>query len=255
MTLALISVLLLWIVRALPMRALPASVRMPAGPFTPGECGLACGLLALPALEVVATRLAGGGMTERYAMPTIIGAALAVGALTSMVAPVFRLIVLSAMLVNYGIMARPVFATWSQGALLGSRMELERTCETVIAGHAREGLPVVVSSGQFYLQLARYASPPTRSLMRAVLDPRLAIEFSAESSDVIDRSVLAMQRYVPVHADGYDEFVAANESFILITNGDSSEWLPAKLLHDGHALTILPPSGVGRAYKVSLKKP
>jgi uncharacterized membrane protein len=65
LTAALAAVCMLWTLRGLPIRVLPAAIRLPPSPLTAGECGLTVGLLAVPVVAVVVTMATGGAMSER----------------------------------------------------------------------------------------------------------------------------------------------------------------------------------------------
>jgi hypothetical protein len=193
-TAALVAVCIAWIVRATWPSRRPASVWFPASPLTPAECGLVVGLLAIPVVAVVAVRLAHGGLTDRYMMPSIIGAALAIGALTSTAPPAFRALALAIMLVDYGITARPAFAAWAKGELLESRSTIRESLQDRAAGLGDATSPIVMANGFQYMQAIHYCDRDAMTRTWAIADPAAAIDLSPGRSDVIDRSLRRLSR-------------------------------------------------------------
>jgi hypothetical protein len=188
-------------------------------------------------------------------MPAVIGAALAVGAVVSTASPVFRGVALAVMLVNYGITARPTFSSWSKGELMNARTELTRQCEDAVATLGRGGRSIVFSDGFEYVK-SFYACPPDlRSRFAAVVDSEAAVEFSSGKSDFMDRSLVAIQPHLPLRLERYGQFIASHDSFVLLAHDVPTEWLPAKLLHDGHELKFLGRIGSTRIYQVTVNRP
>jgi hypothetical protein len=240
-------------VRALPI-ALSASFKwFPRGPLKLGESGLALGLLGIPVIAVAAAYVAKGGMTDRYMMPAIVGAALSIGALTSTFRPTFRAAALSIILLNYGLTELSSLLFYAKGRTLDSRDAISRPCETFLASLGEDPPPVVIADGLGYMQLALYCDPETRSQIFAIADPAAAA--ASSNADVIDRTLLLVRPYFPVNVTEYDDFIAQHGSFLLRVNGNTWEWLPKKLLEDGHAVALVSHADWGKIFRVTVTKP
>lgn len=258
-TAALAAVCIVWILQSLPharkgANRWSAAVRFPPSPLPPAECGLALGLLAVPIIAVTAARLTNGGMAERYTMPLLVGAALAVGALVSTASPAFRMLALSILLLDFGIAERPVLAAWSQGRLLESRAGIGRTFDDHVAALGDGLAPIVVTDGIHFMQLTHYCNPDTRSRTWAIADRAAALALAPNRSDVVDRSLLAVAPYVPVQISGYEDFLARHESFFLCSLTSATEWLPTRLLQDGHTLTLVARTHWASIHRVSVTR-
>jgi len=242
-----------WVVRALPI-ALSASFKwFPRGPLKLGESGLALGLLGIPVIAVAAAYVAQGGMTDRYMMPAIVGAALSIGALTSTFRPTFRAAALSIILLNCGLAELQSLWHYATGRTLDAQDAISRPCETFITSLGDDSPPVVIADGLVYMQLALYCDPETRSRILAIADP--AAVTASGSSDVVDRTLLLVRPYFPVHVTEYDDLIAQHGSFLLRVNGNTGEWLPKKLLEDGHAVALVSHADWGTIFRVTVTKP
>jgi hypothetical protein len=251
---ALAAVCIGWIFQAASRRRLPASPGFPPSPLRPAECALAVGLLAIPIVAVTAARLTGGGMAERYMMPMLVGAAVAVAALVSTCPTVFRVLALSSLLAGYAIAERPVLAAWSQGRLLDTRVGIGRVFDEHAAALGDGAAPIVITDGVHFVQLAHYCSPDTRARTWAVADRAAALALAPNKSDVVDRSLLAVAPYVPLHIAAYDEFLAEHDSFFLCATTAATEWLPIRLLEDGHTLTLVNRTHWATVHRVTVNR-
>lgn len=253
-TAALAVVSIAWIVQKFPRAGRTMAMQFPKGPLTPAECVLAVGLLAIPIIAVTAARLAHGGLAERYTMPLIVGAAVAVGALVSTAPRAIRVLAVSVMLMNYGITALPVLTAWSQGQLLESRASIARVFDEHVASLGDEHAPVVVSDGIHFMQIVHYCSPDTRLRTWAVADRESALAIVRNRSDFVDRCLLLVAPYVTAQISGYEDFLNRHESFFLCSTTGAREWLPTKLLQDGHTLTLVARTHWATFHRVSVAR-
>jgi len=206
-------------------------------------------LLWLPIIAFVVA-IVSHGMMGRYMLPTVLGGALAVGYLTGKVPTALRTLLLMLLLMTYGLSSVSVVKSALQGSLLEPRAAATRQVQAIVAEYSESGLPIIISSGFRYLPMAYYAPAGANRTLYAVADPRAAATFTG--TDSIDLDLLVLRRYFPLQVEEYADFVSRHREFFLVSDprGDF-DWLPARLLHDGHTLKLLS-AGTTTVYKVTL---
>jgi hypothetical protein len=103
-------------------------------------------------------------------------------------------------------------------------------------------LPVVISSGNLFLELDHYASPLLASRLHLLLDTETAIRHT--QVDLFDRGFPLMAQWFPLrgHLDNYGEFIATHSHFLVYGAWDDEvvhDWLVYRLMSDHTSLTIL----------------
>jgi hypothetical protein len=78
----------------------------------------------------------------------------------------------------------------------------------------------------------------------------LAAARQASGTDSAELDVSVLQHYLPIRLEGYREFAARQEKFLLYTIPGHGEWWPARLLDDGYALDTLATDGSWTLYLV-----
>jgi hypothetical protein len=207
-----------------------AGIRNAAG--IPPELVLACGLLLLPLIEGIAGMLVLGAFTPRYAISSLIGAAIvfgwAVGSLgrrpAYLVAAAITLILLLRQLpVDIGRMAQFAAGVTPAG-------KAHRDFEAIYR-RTNVGLPVVVSDGHLFIEACHYSDPENQSRIIYLQDRKLALRFTG--NDGIDATNEAWKRYLDLHLEDPGAFLATHRDFVVIRRGDDNEWLSPYLRNIG----------------------
>ena len=215
------------------------------------ECVLILVLLWLPVIAVAVAKVTHGGMISRYMMPTVLGAALAVGYLVSKAPVEARGLLLVLLLMNYGLSAVSDVKKLLKGALLEQRAAAASEVGTILARHAEPDLPVVISSGLRYLPMAYYTPAGASSRLYAITEPEEALKFAG--TDSVDLALLVLRRYFPLQVEDYGDFAPSHREFILVSaSGQWFDWWPARLAHDGHTVRLLE-GGDTKIYRVTLE--
>jgi hypothetical protein len=237
--------------RAVPaLRPLQLFLRpAPEHRIRPEECLAALFLLALPAVTAVALTLTHGGLVMRYVVPTILGVSIGAAFAVTEMGSGIATIVLTVLLVNYG------FTTLMRGLYVfrgQSRAPIANSVvpqvEHMLAGVSPD-LPLVVSSGVDYMQLAYY-SPSLRSRMLTIVDPAGAVQ--AINTDSVDREEPILARYLPLNVLDYRTFRASHRRFLLFSSSTPYDWWPERFIREGHVLTLRAQQGASRLYEVDL---
>jgi hypothetical protein len=122
--------------------------------------------------------------------------------------------------------------------------------ETTIRKHTNLGVPIVVSDGLQYLPLTRYIGPDLQPDLYAVVDPTSAVEYVG--SDAVDRNLQLLRPYVPLQIVDYADFVSAHRTFLMVSSGERFDWLPTRLVRDGHEVTLVATENGAHIYRVDL---
>jgi hypothetical protein len=106
----------------------------------------------------------------------------------------------------------------------------------------RSDLPVVISSGNLFLEFDHYASPGLASRLHLLLDVEAAVRHT--HVDLFDRGFPLMARWFPLRGelDKYSEFVAKHPHFLVYGPWDNDivhDWLVYRLLSDHATLAAL----------------
>jgi hypothetical protein len=210
------------------------------------ELTLALTLLWLPVIGVTAAIVAHGGMSTRYIMSTILGGALALGYAIDRVRSAGRALLLVLLLVNY--------VSFSVGSLtLETRAYATREANAIAAQQRAFDLPVVISDGIRYLQVAYYAPADVSRKLFVIADPRAAVASTTYKSDSVDLQLLVLRRYSSLQVEEYPGFVSSHPEFLLVLGGGEFDWWPARLAHEGYALRIVSAAGGAKIYKVTVR--
>lgn len=190
--------------------------------------------LALPIIALVATTTMRAGMLDRYVLATIFGVCLATAWLLARAT--LSTVLLFALFLGSSVGLHE-FSFWR--AMHGIHPQsdttsVEQFIET--AGHSE--LPVVVSDGLSYLSLNYYASPEWSKRFVFVGDADLAAKYLA--TDSVDKNVMDLRPYLPIHASEFSEFMSTHSEFFLYTEdpGYGFGWLPYHLSRGPWSLRV-----------------
>lgn len=215
------------------------------------EGSLACMLLLLPVTAVLVSEITHSGMADRYMLPTVLGAALIVGFLTSRWPAKLRALALAVMLTSYGL--NTIRDTKTILSDLLYRRQPVRMLQALNLTGVRNrdpNLPIIISSGLEFLPMAYYDSSEEYPNVYALVDRQAAIAFA--KTDSVDCALLALKRYFPLQVQDYRQFALQHHEFFLVSAG-MFDWWPSRLAHDGNLLRLLSNDGDTRIYKVTLQ--
>jgi hypothetical protein len=215
------------------------------------ECVLIGVLLLLPVIAVIAAKVGGGGMTYRYMLPMVLGAALALGFIATRLSQNVRAVLLTLILVNYSLSSLSVMKRTLTGSLLARRNAIANQDKAIVADYRKFALPIVIEPGSNYLPMVYYMPADQKVGLYALADPKAAMTFFG--SDSVDLALLALRPYYPLQVENYGTFASSNHEFILVSvQRTRRDWWPARLLRDGDTLNLVAASKSVQAYKVTL---
>jgi len=139
------------------------------------------------------------------------------------------------------------------GSLLEKRLAVSNEVQALEAETGQTGLPIVISDGIQYLQMAFYASGDSARQIYSVSDSAAAVVYSQSKTDSVDIALIVLRRYFPLQVDNFDEFVSRHHEFLLVGSGGGMEWLPTRLAHDGDDVRLLSMAGGNAVYRVTMK--
>jgi len=213
-------------------------------------------LLCLPEFATVIAKVGHLGMTAPYMLPGVVGAAMAVGYLTSKVSRPAAGLLLALFLMTYALSSSAVVVRALKGNLLEKRNAASLETQALVAEIGQTELPIVISNGMRYLPMAIYASGDVRRRIYSISDRSASVAYSPARSDSVDLELLVLRQYFPMQVDDFDGFASRHREFILVTGGAMGgdlEWLPARLVHDGDEVKLLSMAGGSPIYRVTIK--
>jgi Dolichyl-phosphate-mannose-protein mannosyltransferase len=215
------------------------------------ESALIAVFLLLPVFAVLAAKVSGAGMAFRYLLPTVLGASLAVGFLTSRASRAVRAVLLVLILGNYGLSSLPVMKKALTGSLLARRVAAAHQGNAILAEYQKFGLPIVIGRGSNYLPMIYYMPAGQTAGLYALADPHAAVRYF--NSDSTDLALLALRPYFPLQVEEYRSFASKNREFLLVSlHAARPDWWPVRLSHEGDTLTVVSADKGRQVYKVTL---
>jgi hypothetical protein len=217
------------------------------------EHALLLGMLGMPFVVFVVTRITHGGFLDRY----VLWASLPMVLIPSYVLPRFRalsFLVLAVFLLAAA--AREVLTLNSLRSHVGRIMSPAASVERLVSTAGNPDLPVVVGTNNDYVQLSYYASPEWAKRFVAIEDPASAVAYIGTDSSDIELPILA--KYGPFNVYDFAAFAATHHEFLLYSTSESAtagpfgfydRWVP-KLLDDGYSLRVVAAEGNRRVYLV-----
>jgi len=208
------------------------------------EFVLAAALMCLPLFMLAGARMAGGGMTARYAIAAVLGVSFALGFAVSrsrLAAVMVTILLLCAMVRHEGHF-------WAAHKEFVSPA---KPLEEILRRTGRDGLPVVVSNGLDYLSIAHYAPPEVAARLVALIDPGQSV--ADMGNDSLDKGLLGIRCCLSVRVYEYAAFAEKYPVFLLYSDGDIDfdRW-PQRLMKKGRDLNILAVEGARNLYRVDL---
>jgi len=217
------------------------------GKSDPIEGTLLLALLALPVIAFAITKFLHGGMADRYVLVTAIGITLAAACVLSFAGEkgvvLFALFVVSSVVIHEISFWKSVHSFHPENPATPIEKLVEK------AGYVE--LPVVVSDGLTYLQVAYYTSPGRAARFVFLADEQKAVEYLG--TDTVDKNIRMISPYTPLHVTDFSEFTSSHAEFLLYADdpGPGFDWLPYHLSREPWSLQVLAMEQSRRLYLVS----
>jgi hypothetical protein len=210
---------------------------------------LVLGILALPFIAFVVTRVMHGEMLERHIIPAILGIVLGLGRVFSRAnAKAFTLLTIF-VLSGVGVVELSFWRSVHPLNVSSLTAPVEEFVEK--AGHPE--LPVVVSNGITYVPLVYYASPAWKHRFVFLDDPEKALRYTR--TDNVDKALRSFVGYFPIEIQTYSEFVRSHSSFLLYEDAAPGlEWLPLELSRENATMQVVSIEQNRTLYLVTMKK-
>jgi hypothetical protein len=246
------TLFLYWCVRemAIPDWSHHASARYKGLPLE--ERVLALVLLGLPVIAVAAAKLSHGGMTNRYMLPTLLGAVLALGYLIDKLPRPLRVLLLILFCMNYAFPSLSLVRDAVKGSLVEPAVTATHDVRTILSEHSDPKIPMVVASNLQYLEMVYYLPSDLSRKLYVVTDRRAALAFTG--TDSTDVGLWVLRKFFPLQVADYRDFASEHREFLLISEDQRDfNWWPSRLLADGEDLRLVARVGGTSLYKVTLK--
>jgi hypothetical protein len=200
------------------------------------EYVLALVFLGLPLIEYVATKAAHGSLTERYALPALLGICMAASYLLRWLGrrgmAVFTLFLIGAV----GYQERSFFA--QHRGHLGKLTSPAEAVESLVSSAGYNNLPVVVSNGLEYLPITHYASPGWARRFVGLVDVPGSIAYA--ESDSVDKNLLILRTCLPLQVYEFSDFVMEHPQFLLYSGETGRfDWWPRRLVREGYSVRLV----------------
>lgn len=198
------------------------------------EIILVGGFLFYPALLVVLTKLMGGGFTDRYGWPAILGIVLGV-------VFVFRSFWLKSSSAYLLVALLIAFVVQSAHDLrLRSNLRQTRVDTRWIKlaelSRRESGIPIVIGSPYLYLEAFQYAPSELRERLVSVVDADMATRLLG--TDTLDKLIQIQARFIPLKVNALAPFLTAHQRFILLPAVKEDDWFTQYLVMKGFHLGL-----------------
>jgi len=213
------------------------------------EYALIWALLGLPFVVFAGTRLAHGGMDQRYFLSAALAFPLAAGYILPRLNRGITVLLAVLIVCMFALQETRFWNT--QRGHLGRVVSPADSVERVVSAAGHPELPVVVSNGFDYLQMAYYAPPEWAGRFVETVDPAKAVAYIG--TDSVDKDQLAARSFYPLQVYEFQDFAADHPSFLLYLSGDADEWewWPRALRDDGYSLQVIAADGRRKIYLVT----
>ncbi len=205
---------------------------------------LAVGLLTILLVELVVTRIVHGSLVERYALATALGLAIATGYLIDILGR--RSVALVAIFLLVAISSDEGFFWLSERGHLGKLESPVSSVQALVAAAGHNDLPVVISDGEQYVQLAHYADAESSKRFLGLVDHPAAVKYAG--SDTLDRQMSVLPCCLALQIHDFQAFAPDHPRFLLYSEGADFDWWPQRLAQDSYSLQTLEIDGGNKVY-------
>jgi hypothetical protein len=203
---------------------------------------LAVGLLAVPFVAFVVTKIGKGPLTGRYFLPMTLGMAIAASYVMQPLRNrgIVLLGVIVVLLLGIGNQERHFWK--EESGHLARLPPITDSLAALLNSSGHSDLPVIVSDGQEYIQFAYYAPAGIANRLIGVVDPPSAVAYIGYDS--IDRELLAVTCCLEkLHVFESSVFEAGHPSFLVYSDGsDFARWSTA-FRRDGYRMEQVATAG------------
>lgn len=209
------------------------------------EIALAVGFTLLPVVAVVLAKLVTGAFTPRYAIYSVLGISILIAWSLSRIGRNQSSLALVLSFLTLGCWAVLVVRQYSR--VVSSAQEQIATFEFL---RSQEGtLPIVIVSPHEFFVQAYHADRSSKGKFHYLADVPLALHYS--DTDTVERGLVALKDYAPLHVEDYNSFVRNHPRFLLYGQPGAFGWTMQELVRVGKSLSVVARNGDNLLYIVS----
>lgn len=201
------------------------------------EVALALGFALLPVVIIVLAKFVTGAFTSRYAIYSVLGIAILLAWSVAQIGgyrPALGLALSGALLACW-----LVLAVRQDGRFRSSAQE-QATTFRFLRSHEGQ-LPIVITSPHVFFVQSYWADRGRQNSPYYLADVPLALQYS--NTDTVERGLLALKNYAPLHVEDYRTFVAAHPQFLLYGQPGAFGWAQQELIRTGRTLSVVASNG------------
>jgi hypothetical protein len=211
---------------------------------------LLLGLLFVPFTTLLLTKTLHGILLDRYVLSTILGVVIAMACVMSLARA--QIVALFAVFIFSSIGVHELsFWLSMRGAHFN---DPAASVEAFVQKAGYSNLPVVISDGLVYLQVAHYGSPEWKNRFVYLLDEQKAVQYLG--TDSVDKNLVVLRQYMPLETEEFSEFGRAHNEFLLYVEDPRQgfDWLPEYLPTATSSMRVLGSDPSRKLYLVTMKK-
>lgn len=214
-----------------------------------GEQVLVGVLVVLPFIAFAATKLAHGGMVDKYAIEAVLGIDMAIACVFSRANAKTVALLAIFVFANVSIHELSFWRSTHSFHLAPQATPVEDFVSN--AGYA--GLPIVVSDGLTYVPLTYYASPLWAKKFIYLADEQKAVQYLG--TDSAEKEIQVLRRYKSLEVSDFSEFTSTHHVFLVYAEDPNPgfDWLLPYLSSEAASLRMVAMQQNRRLYLVTMK--
>lgn len=193
-------------------------------------------LFVLPVSEFAVTWLFHGGLTQRYALPAVLGGALVFGAASARMPAAYQLATLLALLGMGSFDLAVLTKRTLKGETPVGEAGVLHSIRPVIRSLASTQTPLAVSDGSQFLGICLARPEEARHRVFYLADRSRAV--ATTGTDSIDAGLLGLKAADGLNVVEYEEFIRRHRRFSVLAGCHRMQWLVPRLVRDGCRLTM-----------------
>jgi uncharacterized membrane protein len=226
----------------LSLRRRQDPVRPGPSPYPIEEVALILTLVCLPVIIYAASVALHTPMVSRYALPAVLGLAIAAASLASAgMGPRGVPYLLGAILSIIAVQQIDQWRFGQSNPQIAMAHSDAATLQRLLQRHGLTGSPVVVSDGLRYLPMAYYAGSGREHEFVYLADPGAARK--AIRTDSVDVAIVKLAPYLPMRVLDPTAFLAEHPVFLVFSENTLWDYLPRRLIKEGHSVQVLAVDG------------
>lgn len=230
--------------------------RSPSGPNRDSRCtppfheiAAALGFIAIPVVAFVLAKTVTGALTDRYALPSVIGFSI----LFAFAA--YRLldgrVIIGASLVVSLLCGFMIVEVRSFRSLAEASLGQGKTYE-FLRSDSESQLPIVVSDLVAFMSLAHYAPQDIASRVVYLADPQASFRHFGHTS--VEQNILDLKPWFGLKVEQYAPYIASQERFLVYGGIHSGNWLLFELKPASMRIELRGRNGNNLLFLVSRKE-